>query len=375
MAGAKRDYYDVLGVKRSATHEEIRKAYRELALRHHPDRVPAAEKRQAEERFKEMSEAYAVLSDPQKRALYDQYGHQGIDQRYAREDVFRGTDFSGAFEGMGDLGLGGDFFENLFGGLGFDLFGGTGRRRGGRTDQGAAAAAERGRDLEIEVSVTLDEAFRGTEKTITVPRYDACPACGGTGAAPGTSRSSCPDCRGTGQRVVSSGIFQMAQPCVRCRGTGTIVAAPCAECRGEGRVRVTRTLSVKVPPGVDTGSRLRMKGEGEAGRRSAGDLYVIVEVLPKPGFERRGDDLATEVRVPMADAALGAEVSVPTLEGPVAMKIPPGTQPGTVLRLRGRGMPSLRGRGVGDQLVTVRVQIPTRLTTRQRSLIEELRRT
>lgn len=372
MAGAKRDYYEVLGLKKSATHEEIRKAYRELALRHHPDRVPAGEKKQAEERFKEMSEAYAVLSDPQKRALYDQYGHQGIDQRYAREDVFRGTDFSSIFEGMGDLGMGGDFFENLFGGMGFDLFGGT-RRRGAGAGAGAAAAQSRGRDLEIEVSISLDEAFRGTEKSISVPRYDACPVCAGTGAKPGTSRSTCPDCRGSGQRVVSSGIFQMAQPCGRCRGTGTVVETPCADCHGEGRVRVTRTLSLKVPPGVDTGSRLRMKGEGEAGSRGHGDLYVVIEVLPKPGFERRGDDLATEVRIPMTDAALGAEVSVPTMEGPVAMKIPPGTQPGAVLRLRGRGMPALRGRGVGDQLVTVKVEIPTRLSAEQRDLIEKLR--
>ena len=371
MAGAKRDYYDVLGVKKSATHEEIRKAYRELALRHHPDRVPAAEKRQAEERFKEMSEAYAVLSDPQKRSLYDQYGHQGIDQRYAREDVFRGTDFSGAFEGLGDLGLGGSFFDNLFSGMGFDVFGGRGGRRRAGTAPGADAGGERGRDLEIEAAVTLDEAFRGTEKTVTVPRYDACPACGGTGAAPGTSRSTCSDCRGSGHRVVSSGIFQMAQPCARCQGTGTVVETPCTDCRGEGRVRVTRTLSVKVPPGVETGSRLRMKGEGESGRRGHGDLYVVIEVQPKSGFERRGDDLASEVRVGMADAALGAEVSVTTLEGPVAMKIPAGTQPGAVLRLRGRGMPALRGKGVGDQLVTVRIEIPTRLNARQRTLIEE----
>lgn len=365
---SKRDYYDVLGVKKSATHEEIRRAYRELALRHHPDRVPAAEKQRAEERFKEMSEAYAVLSDPQKRALYDQYGHQGIDQRYAREDVFRGTDFSGAFEGMGDLG--GGFFENLFSGMGFDIFGGGSRRRGAATGGGAA---ERGRDLEIEAAVTLDEAFRGTEKSVTVPRYDACPTCSGSGARPGTSRTTCPECRGSGQRVVSSGIFQMAQPCARCRGEGSVAGTPCENCRGEGRVRVTRTISVKVPAGVDTGSRLRVKGEGESGRLGAGDLYVAIEVEAKPGFERKGDDLATEVRVSMADAVLGAEVSVPTMEGPVSMKIPPGTQPGAVLRLRGRGMPALRGRGVGDQLVTVKVEIPARLSPRQRTLIEEFK--
>jgi molecular chaperone DnaJ len=365
----KRDYYDVLGVKKSATHEEIRKSYRELALRHHPDRVPAAEKKQAEERFKEMSEAYAVLSDPQKRALYDQYGHQGIDQRYAREDVFKGTDFSGAFEGMGDLG--GGFFENLFSGMGFDVFG-AGGRRGHR--QGASAGGEHGRDLEIAVAVTLDEAFQGTEKTVTVPRYDACPTCSGTGARPGTQRTTCSECRGTGQRVVSNGLFQMAQPCARCRGEGTIVGTPCESCRGEGRVKVTRTISVKVPAGVDTGSRLRVKGEGEAGRSGTGDLYVGIELQPKPGFERRGDDLVTEIRVGMPEAVLGDEVSVPTLEGPVAMKIPAGTQPGAVLRLRGRGMPSLRGKAVGDQLVTVRVEIPSRLNARQRTLIEEFQR-
>ena len=369
---AKRDYYDVLGLKKSASHEEIRKSYRELALRHHPDRVPAAEKKQAEERFKEMSEAYAVLSDPQKRALYDQYGHQGIDQKYAREDVFKGTDFSGAFEGMGDLGMGGNFFENLFSGMGFDVFGTGGSRR--KAGAGASAAGEHGRDLEIEASVSLEEAFRGTEKTVSVPRYEPCPTCTGTGARPGTSRASCPDCRGSGRRVVSSGIFQMAQACARCGGTGTVVESPCADCRGEGRVKATRTLSVRVPAGVDTGSRLRMKGEGEAGTRGRGDLYVAVEVQPKPGFERRGDDLLSEVKVGMSDAALGAEVTVPTLEGDVTMKIPPGTQPGAVLRLRGRGMPSLRSRGVGDQLVSVRVEIPTRLSPRQRSLIEEFQR-
>ncbi len=369
---SKRDYYEVLGVKRNVTHEELRKVYRELALRHHPDRVPAEKKKEAENTFKEISEAYAVLSDPQKRALYDQYGHAGVDQKFAREDIFRGTDFGSVFEGMGDVGLEGGFFENLFGDLGFDLFGGRGKRSRGARDSGAAS---RGADLEIAVAVTLEEAWRGTEKTVTVPRLDTCTVCGGSGAKPGTSRVTCPDCRGTGRRTVSSGIFQMAQPCPRCGATGTIVQTPCESCAGEGRVRVTRTLSVTVPPGVDTGSRLRMKGEGEAGTKGNGDLFLVVEVLPDHRFSRQGNDLLTEVSIPLPRAILGDEISVPTLDGAVVMKIPPGTQSGATFRLKGKGMPELRGRGVGDQLVKVSVEIPRMLTPRQRQLIEELDRT
>ena len=263
----KRDYYEILEVKKNATHEELKKAYREMALRHHPDRVPAEKKKEAEDAFKEISEAYAVLSDPQKRALYDQYGHSGIDQKFAQEDIYKGTDFNSVFEGMGDFGLGGGFFENLFGELGFDAFGSRGKK--GRSGAGKAVAT-RGRDLEIAVSVTLEEAYRGTTKTVTVPHYDRCPVCGGSGAKPGTSRTTCPDCRGTGTRVVSSGIFQMAQPCARCGGTGSIVASPCEECRGEGKVKVTKTLSVTIPPGVDTGSRLRVKGRARRGPRARG---------------------------------------------------------------------------------------------------------
>ncbi len=368
---SKRDYYDVLGVKRNVTHEELRKVYRELALRHHPDRVPPEKKKEAEDTFKEISEAYAVLSDPQKRALYDQYGHAGVDQKFAREDIFRGTDFRSVFEGLGDVGLGGGFFENLFGDLGFDLFGGGRRARGKRGE----AQKTRGPDLEIAVSVTLEEAFRGTEKTVTVPRMDTCSTCGGSGARPGTSRATCPDCRGTGRRNVSSGIFQMAQPCPRCAGTGTIVQTPCETCGGEGRVRVSKTLTVTVPPGVDNGSRLRMKGEGEGGSGGAGDLYLVVEMAPHPGFTRDGNDLVSEVSVPLPRAVLGGEISVPTMEGTVAMKIPAGTQSGATFRLRGKGMPELRGRGVGDQRVKVNVDIPRTLTPRQRELIEELDRT
>ncbi len=367
----KRDYYEILELKKNATNEDIKKAYREMALRHHPDRVPQEQKKEAEDRFKEISEAYAVLSDPQKRALYDQYGHSGIDQKYATEDIYRGTDFSGVFEGLGDLGLGGGFFENLFGDLGFDLFGSRGRRQA-RSD---AAAGSRGRDLEIAVAVTLEEAYRGAEKSITAPRYESCPVCGGSGAKPGTSRTTCPDCRGSGKKVVSSGIFQMAQACQRCGGTGTVVQTPCAECRGEGRVKVTRTLTVSIPAGVDTGSRLRMRGEGEQGAKGRGDLYVVVEIASHRSFQRKGNDLYAEVTVSFPKAALGTEAQVPTLDGGVVMKIPPGTQSGSVLRLRGKGMPELRGKGVGDELVSVKVEVPARLSDRQRQLIEELQKT
>jgi molecular chaperone DnaJ len=369
---SKRDYYEILGVTKSATHEELKKAYREMALLHHPDRVPPEKKKEAEDTFKEISEAYAVLSDPQKRALYDQYGHAGVDQKFAREDIFRGTDFNSVFEGLGDSGLGG-LFENLFGDMGFDIFG-----RGRRSRQGAAGTSEgkgRGRDLEVAVSVTLEEAYRGTSKSITVPRYEPCAVCSGTGAKPGTSRDTCPDCRGSGRKTVSSGIFQMGQACGRCGGTGTIVQTPCTECNGEGRVRVTRTLAVTVPPGVQSGSRLRMKGEGESGAHSKGDLYVVLEVLPHAVFERQGPDLHATVTASLPQAILGAELSVPTLDGAVMMKIPAGTQGGSVFRLKGKGMPELRGSGVGDQMVKVAVDIPRRLTPRQKELVEELAKT
>jgi molecular chaperone DnaJ len=365
---SKRDYYEILGVKKNATHEELKKAYRELALRYHPDRVPAEKKKEAENTFKEISEAYAVLSDPQKRALYDQYGHSGIDQKYAYEDLYKGTDFNSVFEGLGDFGLGGGFFENLFGDLGFDLLGSRRKRQQAGTGNGAPV---RGRDLEVAVSVSLGEAYTGTEKSITVPRYDTCPVCGGSGAKPGTGTTTCPDCRGSGKRVVSSGIFQMAQTCPRCGGSGKIVETPCDECHGEGRVHVARSLKVTVPPGVDSGSRLRMKGEGEAGAGGHGDLFVVIEMIPDRTFERKGGDLLVEATVSLTQAILGTEVRVPTMEGGVMMKIPAGTQSGSTFRLRGKGMPQLRGKGAGDELVKVNVEIPRRLTERQRELIRE----
>lgn len=362
----KRDYYEILGVQKSASLDEIKKAYRELALRYHPDRVPAEQKKEAEEKFKEISEAYAVLSDSSKRALYDQYGHSGIDQKYAYEDIFRGADFSSVFRDMGDFGLGGGLFEEVFGDLGFEIFGGRSGRSGTRQ--------RRGRDLQVAVDISLEETATGVEKMITLPRYDACATCGGSGAKPGTKKSTCPQCKGAGRTVVSNGFFQLAQTCSRCGGEGTVIQSPCPECRGEGKVRQTHKIKVKIPAGVDTGSHLRVRGEGEAGPAGKGDLYVIIELKPHEFFSRHGNDVAAEITVTLPKAILGAEVEVPTLDGKVSMKIPPGTQSGRVFRLKGKGIPELHSRQPGDELVRVNVEIPTRLTTEQRRLIEEFAR-
>jgi molecular chaperone DnaJ len=332
----KRDYYEILGVRKGAAPEELKKAYRELALKSHPDRVPAEKKKEAEDKFKEISEAYAVLSDPQKRALYDQYGHAGVDQKFRQEDIFRGTDFRSVFEGFGDFD-GGGIFETIFGDLGFDLFGTRGRSRRGRSGGRARGRDEgaRGQDLDSPLSVTLEEACHGAQKSVGVPREEPCGTCGGTGSVNGST---------------------------------------CGTCGGRGSIRSTRTLTVTVPPGVKTGSRLRMKGEGEAGSRERGDLYLVIEVLPHPTFRREDNDLVTEVTVTLPQAILGAEFSVPTLEGSVIMKIPPGTQGGTTFRLRAKGVPELRGKEVGDELVKVNVEIPRNLNPRQKELVEELAR-
>ena len=364
---AKRDYYEILGVQKSATLDEIKKTYRELALKFHPDRVPHEQKKEAEEKFKEISEAYAVLSDSNKRALYDQYGHSGIDQKYAQEDIFKGADFSSVFQDLGDYGLGGGLFDEIFSDLGYDFF-------GGRSNRGPASARRRGRDLQISVSITLEEAAFGTEKTITVPRYESCSACAGTGAKPGTRRVTCPQCRGSGKTAVSKGFFQLVQTCSRCAGQGSIIQSPCPECRGEGRIKVTRKIKVKVPAGVDTGSNLRVRGEGEAGAAAKGDLYVIIEVLPHSVFQRHDHNIVTEVTVSLSKAVLGGDIFVPTLSGRADMTVPAGTQPGSIFRLKGKGLPDLHGRGTGDELVRVNVEIPKRLTAEQRRAIEEFAR-
>jgi molecular chaperone DnaJ len=351
MPTTKRDYYEILGVAKSATVDEIKRTYRALALKYHPDRVSADQKKAAEERFKEISEAYAVLSDAQKRAVYDQYGHAGFDQRYSTEDIFRGADFSSIFA---DLGVGGSIFEDLFGG--FFGGGGGGTRRGSR-----------GADLELELPLSFEEAARGVTKTVTVPRREPCAECRGEGG----ERANCSTCQGTGQIRQAAGFMVIARTCHRCGGHGSTVKKACPKCRGEGRAAVERTLDVKVPAGVESGMRLRLSGEGEGGARGRGDLYVHLSVSPHPLFQREGAHLLVEYPVSIAQAALGAEVDVPTMNGRVSMKVPSGTQSGTVFRVRGKGLPDVHDRGSGDLLVRVIVETPTNLTRAQRALLEE----
>ncbi|MBM5805465.1 MAG: molecular chaperone DnaJ [Candidatus Verstraetearchaeota archaeon] len=358
MAG-KRDYYEVLGVPKTANKDEIKDAYRKLALQYHPDRNKSPG---AEEKFKEISEAYAVLSDDDKRQQYDMLGRVDFGQQYTQEDIFRGADFESIFR---DLGFGfdlGNIFEMFFGG---------GRGYGGRR-------VMRGNDLGYELEVTLEEAFRGVEEEIEVPRTERCNVCGGTGAAPGTSPKTCNRCGGTGQiqTVRSSGFarFVSVGPCPTCRGAGTTIESPCRECRGSGVVRRRRRITVKIPAGVDEGSQLRLRGEGEASQSGGppGDLYVQIHVEPHRHFKRDGADLYYDLPIGFAQAALGTEVTVPTLEGDVTVTVHPGTQPGQILRLKGKGMPKLEGYGRGNLMVRVNVAVPTKLTSKQRALLEEL---
>lgn len=352
----RRDYYDVLNVPRAASKDEIKSAYRKLALQYHPDRNKSSD---AEEKFKEISEAYAVLSDDEKRRQYDQFGHAGIDSRYSWEDLFRGVDFGEIFR---DIGFGFGGFDSIF-----DRFFGTGQRY----------RVARGADLRYDTSVTLEEAYKGVKREIEVPRTERCPTCGGTGAKPGTKPKRCPRCGGTGrvEHVQEAGFarFVRIEACNTCRGRGTIVEAPCGECRGSGRVRRTRQISIKIPPGIESGSHLRLAGEGEIGEsgEEPGDLYVVVRVKPHELLQRDGDDLIFRAELGFPELALGTEIDVPTLEGMARVKVPPGTQHGMVLRLKGRGMPRTHG-GRGDELVQVLIRIPNKLTNRQRDLLKEL---
>lgn len=345
---AKQDYYELLGVSRNASADEIKKAYRKLARKYHPDANP--DEPNAEAKFKEVSEAYMVLSDPEKRANYDRFGHAGAD----------GQGFGG-FEGFGDFGGFGDIFDMFFGG--------AGRR--------SSHGPEKGADLRTELELTLQEAAFGLEREIKIARTETCSTCGGSGAAPGSKPVTCSACRGVGQVQYAQntpfGRIVQSRTCDRCQGKGKIIEKPCPTCRGTGQNRRMRTINVKVPAGVDNGSRLRVSEEGEVGTRGGprGDLYVYIHVKPHKIFNREGDDLICEVPISFVQAALGDELEVPTLEGNATLKLPEGTQTGTIFRMRGKGMPNVSGFGRGDQLVLIKVATPTKLTDKQKALLQE----
>ena len=348
----KRDYYEVLDVSRNASEQEIKSAYRKLALQHHPDRNPDNPE-QAEERFKEITEAYGVLADPQKRAAYDRLGHAGLSSSGGWAPDFSSSIFAD--------------FEDIFGDFfGFgDVFGRTSRRQ---------ARAARGADLRYDLEISLEEAAQGMETKIKIPRWDLCSSCQGSGAKKGSAAVSCPTCGGRGQLRHQQGFFTVTRTCPQCQGMGQVIHEACTACRGKGRVREEKVLGLKIPPGVDNGTRLRVSGEGEAGERGGppGDLYVVLKVAEHPYFERRGNDLYCTVPLSVAQAALGTEIKVPGLHSQERLRIPEGTQSGSVFRLRGLGMPSLDGHGQGDLYVSVYVVTPTRLSREQRRLLEML---
>lgn len=347
-----RDLYEILGVPKTASADELKKAYRKLAREYHPDRNPGDEA--AEERFKEVQGAYDVLSDPEKRKQYDQLGSRMFT------DARGGTTWRGNVGDLGDLG-------DLLGGL-------FGRAGGDATARGRRSRAQRGADVGVTVNLSFEDSLRGLETKIPVELEVPCPACGGSGAEPGTSPSICPECRGRGVTSEDEGFFAFSRPCPRCGGNGTVVESPCRTCKGSGRKRRTKRYSVKIPAGVKDGTQIRLKGKGEAGVGGgpSGDLIVTTRVAASPLFERRGSDLVIEVPVTYSEAALGAEVEVPTPEGRIALKVPAGTQDGKLLRMRGQGAPKLNGGGKGDLLARVRVVVPTKLTKAERQAIEEL---
>lgn len=348
----KRDYYEVLGVGRDASEQDIKSAYRKLALQHHPDRNPD-NKEGAEEKFKGITEAYSILADPQKRAAYDRYGHAAVGNSGGWTPDFSSTIFSD--------------FEDIFGDLfGFgDVFGRSTRPR---------TRATRGADLRYDMEISLEEAAQGLETKVKIPRRETCTSCRGTGAKKGSEAGSCPACGGRGQIRQQQGFFTITRTCPQCQGAGQVIREPCPECRGRGWTHEEKVLGLKIPPGVDDGTRLRVGGEGEAGERGGppGDLYVVLRVREHPYFERRADDLYCTVPISITQAVLGTEFKVPTLRGEERLRIPEGTQSGSVFRLRGLGMPSLDGRGQGDLYVAVHVVIPTRLSRDHRRLLEML---
>lgn len=350
---SKRDYYEVLGVSRTATEQEIKSAYRRLALQHHPDKNP--DDSEAEDRFKEAAEAYAILSDGEQRKGYDRFGHAGVSG--GAGGAWGAPGFSGLEDILGDL-------------FGFsDVFGGGSARGGSRR-----SAAQRGADLRYDLEISLENAAAGLTAPLRIPKLETCNACEGGGAAPGTQPESCQTCAGAGQVRYQQGFFSVARTCGACRGTGRVIKTPCKECRGAGRVENEKTMEVKIPAGVETGSRLRIQGEGESGMYGgpAGDLYVVIHVAEHEQFERQGSNLYSSVPITFGQAALGSEVEVPTLDGQQPLKVPAGTQTGTVFRVKGKGMPVLGGRGRGDLFVGVTVITPTTLTREQRKLLEQL---
>lgn len=348
---SKRDYYDVLGVNKDASAEDIKKAYRKLAMKYHPDRNPDNPK--AEEQFKEAKEAYEVLTDDQKRAAYDQYGHAGVDP-------------SMGAGGAGGFGAGG--FSDAFGDIFGDIFGGAGGTRGGQRNN-----VYRGADLRYNMEISLEEAAKGTETKIRIPVQSTCETCKGTGAKPGTQPVTCTTCGGHGQVRMQQGFFSVQQTCPKCHGGGKMVKDPCGTCHGAGRVKQNKTLSIKVPAGVDEGDRIRLSGEGEAGVNGGptGDLYVVIHLKEHEIFKREGGNLHCEMPIGFATAALGGEIEVPTLEGSAKMKVPAETQTGAIFRLRGKGIKPLRQSEPGDLLVHVLVETPVKLTDKQKELLRE----
>ncbi len=349
---AKRDYYEVLGVEKSASADEVKKAYRKMAVKFHPDKNPGD--KTAEEQFKELGEAYEVLSEPQKRAAYDQYGHAAFDRRAA--GASRAGGFHDPFDIFREVFGGGNIFDDLF----------------GRSQQDPSQA-RRGEDLRYDMEIGFEEAAHGCEKEVTVTKPENCDVCGGSGAETGSRAKVCPTCGGRGQVITSRGIFSIAQACPQCQGAGRVLEKPCKACHGNGRRERTSSIKLRIPAGVDTGSRLRSAGNGEAGWRGAppGDLYVVLHVKAHEIFQRDGDDLLCEVPVSFVQAALGTDIQVPTLDAPAAVKIPPGTQPATMFRLKGKGVKNIQGYGHGDLHVRISVEVPTHLSSAQRAKLQE----